>query len=349
MVILSTAGKRILIVRLSAIGDVVMASPLIRALRDRYPEAHIAWLVQAEAVSLLAANPRLDEVIVWPRGEWQRLWRERRYGQLLKAVRVFRRELRARGFDLVLDIQGLMKSGLLAWMTGAVERVGLGSREGSARLMTRVVDKPRGDKRIGSEYRRMAEALGLNTESFEMDLALSAGDACFVDDFIAKHGLQPGYAVICPFTTRPQKHWVESRWSPLAACLCAELDLPVVMLGGPGDREAAGRIAAGEAGIIDMTGETSLSQAAALISRARLLVGVDTGLMHMGIAFAVPTIAIFGSTCPYLDTGRDNTRILYKALDCSPCRRRPTCDGAFTCLREIGVDEVLNNARELLA
>lgn len=336
---------KILIVRLSAIGDVVMASPLIRALRDRYPEAHIAWLVQAEAVPLLAANPRLDEVIVWPRGEWQRLWRERRYWQLLKAVRTFRRELRARGFDRVLDIQGLMKSGLLTWMTGAAERVGLGSREGSARLMTRVVDKPRGDQRIGSEYRRMAEALGLDTEPFEMDLALSAEDERFADDFIAERGLQAGYAVICPFTTRPQKHWIEARWPELAA----QLGLPVVMLGGPGDREAATRIAAGGAEIIDMAGETSLSQAAALISRARLLVGVDTGLMHMGIAFAVPTIAIFGSTCPYLDSGRDDTRILYKGLDCSPCRRRPTCDGAFTCMQEIGVDDVLDTARELLA
>ncbi len=348
MVILSTAGKRILIVRLSAIGDVVMASPLIRALRDKYPEAHIAWLVQSEAVPLLAANPRLDEVIVWPRGEWQRLWREKRYWRLLTAVRVFRRELRARGFGLVLDIQGLMKSGLLAWMTGAAERVGLGSREGSARLMTRVVDKPQGDKRIGSEYRRMAEALGLETGSFEMDMALSSEDECFADDFIAEHALQPGYVVICPFTTRPQKHWIETRWLVLAARLRVELGLPVVMLGGPGDREAATRIAGGETEIIGMAGETSLSQAAALISRAHLLVGVDTGLMHMGIAFAVPTIAIFGSTCPYLDTGRDNTRILYRALDCSPCRRRPTCDGAFTCLHEIGVDEVLSNARELL-
>ena len=340
---------KILIVRLSAIGDVVMASPLIRALRDKYPEAHIAWLVQAEAVPLLAANPRLDEVIVWPRGEWQRLWRARRYGKLFSAIRAFRRELRARDFDLVLDIQGLMKSGLLAWMTGAAERVGLGSREGSARLMTRVVDKPRGDKRIGSEYRRMAEALGLNAEPFEMDLALSAEDQRFADDFIAEHDLSSGYAVICPFTTRPQKHWVESRWPELVAGLREELCLPVAMLGGPGDREAAGRIAADSTALINAVGQTSLSQAAVLISRARLLVGVDTGLMHMGIAFAVPTIAIFGSTCPYLDTGRDNTRILYKALDCSPCRRRPSCEGRFDCMQQIGVEEVLSNARELLA
>jgi len=340
---------KILIVRLSAIGDVVMASPLIRALRDRYPEAHIAWLVQPEAVPLLAANPRLDEVIVWPRGEWQRLWGEKRYWQLLQTVRRFRRELRARGFDLVLDIQGLLKSGLLAHMTGAPERVGLGSREGSARLMTRVVEPPEGDRRIGSEYRCMAEALGLNSEPFTMDVALSAEDERFAAGLIAERGLQGGYAVICPFTTRPQKHWVEARWPTLAARLREEQGLPVVMLGGPGDRQAAARISAAAPEIIDLTGRTSLAAAAAVISRARLLVGVDTGLMHMGIAFAVPTIALFGSTCPYLDTGRDNTLILYKALNCSPCRRRPTCDGAFTCMSDIAVDEVLAGARGLLA
>ncbi len=338
----------ILILRLSAIGDVVMASPLIRALRDRYPEAHIAWLVQPEAVPLLAANPRLDEVIVWPRGEWQRLWRERRYWRLLRAVRRFRRELRGRGFDLVLDVQGLLKSGLLAWMTGAPERVGLGSREGSARLMTRVVTPPADDPRIGSEYRCMAGALGLATEPFAMDVALSAEDRRFAAELSATRGLQGGYAVICPFTTRPQKHWVEAYWPELVARLGEERGLPVVMLGGPGDREAAARIAAQAPGLIDLTGETSLAQAAAVIEAGRLLIGVDTGLMHMGIAFARPTIALFGSTCPYLDSGRSDTRILYHALDCSPCRRRPTCDGAFTCLREITPEEVMDNARALL-
>jgi heptosyltransferase-1 len=325
-----------------------MASPLIRALRDQYPAAHIAWLAQPEAVPLLAANPRLDEVIVWPRGEWQRLWREKHYWQLARVMLAFRRELRARGFDLVLDIQGLMKSGLLAWMTGARQRIGLGSREGSARLMTQVVDKPQGDRRIGSEYRRMAEALGLNSEPFEMDLALSAEAESFVAELIAERGLQAGYAVICPFTTRPQKHWVEARWPELVARLQDELGLRIVMLGGPGDAEAAARIAAAAPSLHNLVGQTGLAQAAAVISRVRLLVGVDTGLTHMGIAFAVPTIAIFGSTCPYLDTGRDNTRILYKALECSPCRRRPTCDGAFTCMREISVDEVVDTARGLV-
>ncbi|EWS54576.1 glycosyltransferase family 9 protein [Methylibium sp. T29] len=98
--------KRILIVRLSAIGDVVMASGLIPALRALHPEARIAWLVEPAAAPLLAHNPRLDEVIVWPRAEWQQLWRARRYAELWRRFCAFRRALRAQRFDLALDTQG---------------------------------------------------------------------------------------------------------------------------------------------------------------------------------------------------------------------------------------------------
>ena len=104
----------ILIIRLSAIGDVVMASPLIRALRARYPQARIVWLAQPEVRDLLSAHPELDEVIVWPRGEWRRLWRERRYLTWWREVRGFVRRLRALRPDLAIDLQGLLKSGLWA-------------------------------------------------------------------------------------------------------------------------------------------------------------------------------------------------------------------------------------------
>jgi heptosyltransferase-1 len=82
-----------------------------------------------------------------------------------------------------------------------------------------------------------------------------------------------------------------------------------------------------------------------LIERASLLIGVDTGLGHMGIAFGTPSLLLFGSTCPYLDTTRANARVLYHKLDCSPCKRRPTCGWAFTCMHLITIDEVLDAAR----
>ena len=101
--------------------------------------------------------------------------------------------------------------------------------------------------------------------------------------------------------------------------------------------------------MISLAGATRLPEAAALIRHAGLLVGVDTGLTHMGTAFATPTVALFGSTRPYLDTGRSNGRVIWLGLPCSPCRRRPTCDGAFTCLRDITADRVMDEARTALS
>jgi len=100
--------------------------------------------------------------------------------------------------------------------------------------------------------------------------------------------------------------------------------------------------------LLSLVGGTSLLTAAALIKQARVLVGVDTGLSHMGIAFERPSVLLFGSTCPYTETGSARARVLYHRRDCSPCRRRPTCAGAFSCMREIEVDEVMITLAELL-
>jgi heptosyltransferase-1 len=340
---------KILVVRLSAIGDIVFASPLIAALRRAYPQAHIAWLVQPEYRSLLDRHPDLDEVIACPLGHWRRLWRERRLRELMSGIAALRTNLRERRFDLAIDLQGLLKSGALTRLSGARERIGLGSREGSQWLMTRTVRRGGDPRRIGSEYLYLAQTLGLPAEDFGMAVYYGETEANFADRVIAEHDLNDGFAVLCPFTTRPQKHWVEERWAPLAARIQADLGLTPVVLGGPADREAATRIGdAADTSLVDLTGRTSLIEAAALIERASLLIGVDTGLGHMGIAFGTPSLLLFGSTCPYLDTTRANARVLYHELDCSPCKRRPTCEGAFTCMRLITIEEILNAARGVL-
>lgn len=336
--------NNILIIRLSAIGDVVFASPLIKALRRSYPDARISWLVEPAAATLLKSNPDLDEVILWPKGEWQQLWQQRRFLQLARALRQFVAALRARQFDTAIDLQGLLKSGVWAYLSRAGRRVGLGSKEGSARLMTEVVSRQGDSARIGSEYLAMARHLGLEVGGFEMDVALSVADESFPATVVAGQK----YAVIAPFTTRPQKHWVEARWPVLAAQLRAR-GLAVVMLGGPADREAAARIVATHDEIINMAGGCSLTQSAALIKHSALLVGVDTGLTHMGIAFNVPTLALFGSTCPYSETTRTNARVLYHKRECSPCRRNPSCEGDFTCMKEITIEEIMQNVTEVMA
>lgn len=342
--------NRLLIVRTSAIGDVVFASPFAAAVKRTWPQAHVAWLVEPGIHELLAADPCIDELILWPKGEWKQLWHNRRYGELFRRIRAFRALLRAKRFDTAIDMQSLLKSGLLTWLSGAPRRIGLGSREGSQWLMTERVPKGGIARRIGSEYRYLAEQLGLDAGEFLPRLCVGDDTEAKVQALMAAHGLAPKrFAVFAPFTTRPQKHWFEDAWQALAPKVRDELGLTPVILGGPADREAAARIAGTTPGVISLAGATRLPEAAALIRHAGLLVGVDTGLTHMGTAFATPTVALFGSTRPYLDTGRSNGRVIWLGLSCSPCRRRPTCDGAFTCLRDITADRVMDEARTALS
>lgn len=342
--------KRILIIRLSAIGDVVMASSMIPVLRRAWPDAHIAWLVEPAGADLLRANRGLDEVIVWPRGEWRRLWRERRWRELRREVHGFVRDLRARRFDLALDAQGLLKSGVWARLSGASRRVGLGSREGSQWLMTERLARDANDPRIGSEYLALVHHLDLDARHFPMDLRYDDTAAARARARLREAGVHDRYAVIAPFTTRPQKHWFEDRWVTLARRVRDELGLTVVMLGGPGDAEAAARIeAAAEGGVHNLAGQTRLAESVAVIDGADLLIGVDTGLTHMGTALGRPTVALFGATRPYLDPAAPATRVIYDDVACAPCRFHPTCNGVFTCMRLITVDRVVVAVGDVLS
>jgi heptosyltransferase-1 len=340
---------RILVIRLSAIGDVIMASGLIPALRGAYPGARIGWLTEESNAGLLRHNPRLDRLHLWPRRRWRELRRTGRYRQFLREAFELVRALRAERYDLVLDLQGLLKSGIWAGLSGGRRRIGLGSREGSQLLMTEVVNRQADSLRIGKEYRKLAEFLGASPAAFQLDIAVSGEDRIHATELLRASGVPNDYVAIAPFTTRPQKHWFDECWAELAAGLAAARGWPAVMLGGPADRERAGTIGAlAEGRIVDLAGRTTLGQSAALIERARLLIGVDTGLTHLGIALKVPTLALFGSTRPYLDTGRPNARVLYEPLDCSPCRRRPTCGGTFDCMRRHTAESVLKAVTELL-
>ena len=346
---LASATPRILILRLSAIGDVAMASGIVPALRSRWPDAHLAWLIEPAAAPLLTHNPMLDELIVWPRAEWLALWKTRRLVTLFRRVMAFRRSLRAARFDVVLDLQGLLKSAVWGWLSGAPRRVCLRGREGAHLLATERLEPPpsTAPKRMGSEYRYLARHLGAAEEAFQPDIAVGDSARLAAHAALASSGIdvtaKARYAVLCPFTTRPQKHWFEDRWTVLAHRL-RESGFTPVLLGGPADREAAARIATGVPGIANLVGALKLDESVAAIADAALLIGVDTGLTHIGSALGLPTVALFGSTCPYLDPVAPRSVVLYEKLACSPCRRNPTCDGRFDCMRALEVERVMSEA-----
>ena len=373
---LPDAPRAILLVRLTARGDVLLASPVVEALRRRHPKAHIAWAVESHARNMIEHHEGLDEIIVWNRASWKAMIRAGRWRELRRAYRKLRRRLRAPGFDIALDLQGLLRSGWVAWLSGAPVRIGLGSKEGSWMFMTGTV--PRHGTSPGStslQYPYFASALGLANEELSPHLALSDDEEAFAHRFVAEHDLASGYAALAPFTTRPQKHWFEDRWGAVAACIRDQLKLPVVILGGPDDRDAAGRIAnlaeeriaglaeervagpaEGRAGdgnasvpspspVIDLTGRTRLGEAAAVVKHAGLFLGVDTCLTHVSVAFRRPSVLLFGSNIPYREAPHTRARIALELQPCAPCGNRPTCGGAFWCMRALGVDEVFALAK----
>jgi len=351
--LLPEAPKNVLLVRLSARGDIVFSSPMVRAFRRTYPRARLTWLAESHTKNLIEHHPELDEVLVWNRDEWKRLWKERRFRRLFREITSFIRELRSRRFDLAVDMQGLLRSGIMTFLSGAPTRIGLRPKEGSHIFMTQVVDRDRtgGDRaKVSSEYLYLAQELRLDTSEFQMEVPLSPGDRGFAWEWVQDRGLEEGYAVAIPFTTRPQKHWFEDRWATLLERVDRELGLPPVVLGGPGDGEAFQRIQ-DQTGVElhSLVGETSLTQAAAVIEGASLVVGVDTGLTHMAIAFDRPTVTIFGSNIPYTEPPTDRARVLVHWLDCSPCKGNPTCNGEYTCMRLIQPEDVLATAREVMA
>lgn len=339
-------AEQILIIRLSAIGDIVMASCLAQGIRQQYPDAKISWLVQSGYEGLLQENPHVDELIIWPRKEWRSLWSERRLILLFREIRQFIKVMRLHGFTLAIDAQGLLKSGVFTFLSGAKTRIGLDSREGSAKLMTQVYHSPQ-SRRIGSEYRFLLEKIGAATQIARMDVAVTRDDRSASSAVLQQHNVNRPFVVFCPFSTRDQKNWTTAHWLQLAKAVDQQLAHDCVILGSSSDADIARAMTTGE-NLFDLTGKTTLRQAAALIKQAKALVGVDTGLTHIGVVSEIPTVALFGSTCPYLQTDSTVAKVIYHDLSCAPCRRRPVCDGAYTCMRDISANEVMTELQRVL-
>ena len=345
---MSDRMSRILIIRPSAIGDIIMASPMIRVLRKAWPQAHISWLADESGRGILDHHPDLNEVIYWSKEHWRRQLKSMYIPKLVCEVRRFSADLKLRRFDLAIDAQGLLRSRLLAWLSGATERIGLASKEPGRFLMTRIVSRGEDKRAMSSEYRQLMLSLGLDPGPFAPEMFVSKKDRVDAENKLTALKLNHRFVLFCPFTTRPHKHWFPDRWAELANTLSVQFDLPVLILGAKRDTGAGNRIRAlTDVPIYDLIGRTNLGEAAAIVSRAALVVGVDTGITHMGTAFRRPTVALFGATCPYLNTPSKNTVVIYVPQTCAPCKRKPTCKGRVECMAAITVKQVSGAACNL--
>jgi heptosyltransferase-1 len=341
---------KVLIIRLSAIGDVFFCTALLRGLKELHPDCEVTWLSEPMGASILDGHPLLDRLITLPRKDLVADFKGLRWGRLSATLRAFIKTLRRDHFDLVIDPQGLLKSAIWARAARADRRIGVNGRDGSRYLYDTVVRMPPDPQPpILSEYRTLLEMLGGNPARTAMQLHVGESAQQQADDFLTDHKARRPI-VFCPFTTRPQKHWFASEWARLGDLLAESGLGPVVILGGPGDGEGAQEIAAQMSSdpVIAAGEPRPISFALAILKQANGIVGVDTGLTHAGIAFNRPTLCLFGSTRPYVKTGIPWARVLYHDLDCAPCRRRPTCNGRFDCMRLHTAETIAGNIKELM-
>jgi lipopolysaccharide heptosyltransferase I len=341
------ARPRILLVRLGAIGDVVVTTPVARLLRQALPQAYLAWVVEEKAADVLMGNPYLDEVIVWRRGSWQQ--ELRRWSRIADHAR-FLVDLRRRRFDVGIDFQGLARSAVLLLAAGARHRIGNnGSREGSGLSYTLRVPRP-SDPSNRQRCLDLLRPLGIESSDRRMEVAIGEEERAFAAAFLERHGVnETPFVCLCPATTWRNKHWREERWAQLGDALQRRLGLQPLLMGARGDLPLLGRIQSSmDTTPIVAAGQTSLRGAAALLQRARAVVSVDTALMHLGVAVGAPVVGLCGPSYWPGFQDYERFRMIRKPLPCSPCLRHPTC-AHFDCMAAIGVEETVRAVAEFMA
>jgi lipopolysaccharide heptosyltransferase I len=350
----ATTARRILIVRLSSLGDVVHALPLLDALRRARPDAHLGWLVEEAAASLLEGHPQLDRLFVVPRREALALARAGRWATAGGRFRTLFGELRAERFEWSLDAQSNLRSGLLARASGASRRVGFAppfSKEHAHWLLTDPVSVPAGNQLKVERNLELLRPLGIEPGPARAQVPVSESARRFAAEVLRAPGpwvaLHPGVSGMGSF-----KQWEPERFSQVARRLEASYGARVLVTWGPGEEALAQRVARGAEGSARVAPATaSLQELAALYQGCAAVAGSDTGPVHLAAALGVPTVALFGPKDPAIyapwqaQSGRA-ARVIWKGVHCSPCGKR-RC-GNIICMPAIGVEEVVRALGESL-
>lgn len=341
--------ERVAIVKLSSIGDVVHALPVSSALKRSFPHLQIAWITEERCAEMVTGNPYVHEVLTIPgkarrRGVWKpHIWRE-----VSQTVNV----LRLRRVQMTVDLQGLLKSAVVAWLTGAPVRLGYHWQREGAWLFNRVVPKEPTSVHVVQEYLDVARFLGAETEPVEFPLYIPPEADEKVRLLLQNEGipLAERFVSINPSAGRPFKRWRTERWAELITLIERRHHLPVVLVGGKADRPLADDIRARTfAPFVDMVGKTNLKELSAILRRSLLHICGDTGSAHISVALGRPVIGLYGPTnhrrtSPY---GQEH-RVITHRDRCPVCISRKPRREHSDCMDMITVSEVLQMVERTL-
>lgn len=345
--------KRILVLRYRFIGDTILTIPFLRNLRYAEPDAHIVWVVAPGTADVVQGIPYVDQLICWDpvtihadsRGT------HKTFRDKLRFIR----ELRSQRFDKVYVLKRSLSSALIALLSGARERVGFDT-EGRGLLLTKRVPY-RQDQHEVSNFLDVLRADGIPVRDDYLESWTTPEEESAAGEILVREGVGPGerLALIHPFAAIPQRGWHLEDFAQLAGRLRAQ-GLRVAVLGSPRERglfESARQLFGPEC--IDLVGKSSIRVTMALLRRASIFVGNDSGIMHLAAAAAIPLVALFGPQSPLkFGPWSERAKIVYRKFPCSPCRQKfftecePSPRMKPACIEAITVDEVASACREIL-
>lgn len=290
--------KNILLIKPSALGDIITALPTLSSLRKSFPDAKISWFVRPEFAAVLDQADNLDDMIIFDRkllGKW---WRD---PKAFKALCDLFSQLRKGKYDLVIDLQGLFRTAFFAWLTGCKNRYGMkASREFASIFYTHKIQRPTDSIHVMDYYRAIVSATGASAETGDFGLTPSPDAVEAVDTLLAEYDINGRrFVVLVPSAAHKVKCWPVEHFAELADRITRQHGLAVVAIGSPGEKELVDRIASdSNVPVVNFAGRTDLPTLTALLDRASLVVTNDTGPGHMAVAVDTPTVMIFGPTNP---------------------------------------------------
>ncbi len=290
--------KNILILKPSALGDIVLALPALASLRASFPEAKITWFVRPEFAPLLKGVPNLDDMIIFDRrllGKW---WcNQKAFAALVKLVS----KLRKGEFDLVIDLQGLLRTAIFSWFTGCKKRFGTKkARELASIFYTHKISIEDNVVHVIDCYEKIITATGASKITLNYDLSPTPLDIENITKLLAQYELTYGnYVVFVAGAAHAHKCWPPKHFVALAERINAEFTLPVIAIGTKTEKQIIENIKANtNVPIVNFAGMTDISQLVAILSGARLTITNDTGPGHIAVALGKPVVMIFGPTNP---------------------------------------------------
>jgi len=338
---------KLLIVKISSLGDVVHGIAFANALTAGRSDVTVDWVAGDAYVNLLKEVRGVRRVIPFKRKSWGAGWYR---PSVAREIFSFIREIRRERYDICLDLQGLLRSGLITLFSGAGMKAGFAdAREGSGYLYGKTIT-PAEEKHAVKKLFRALELFEVpEPEQPDFSFNIPAESEAAVGTLLKKLGVQGSFAVFHPGARWFSKMWPEERWRELAETAHENTGLPILFTGSKDDRVTIEKIIGNNGRFMfNVAGETDLTSFSALVKRAEFMVTVDSGPMHIASAFNVPMVALFGPTSPE-KTGpltKAPLKILQSKADCVPCFRKK-CDIGYRCMKDITAQTAVSAIRDI--